>query len=396
MRLLAVLAPQPVTPGGRRSFRICTGPVQASAARPGPDPAEALRVIKIHAAGPRRHLQPLAYPALASLFTGTLDLVAEQAAADIIVFAHPRDLHNARSEMSGLLAARPQTRIVLLSEEPFWDTVGMIAPFQRYQSLKTPQGPLPFTFLNHHTSRLYDFAQIPYFLLTEPHFIARYAVRFRRNRGWSAADWALHFAETPLQAAFMAERRVSESLDVRFDQWDIAGLSLWRTQLAEAYRPAPFQPGAVLRAGKGWAEGSADRLALEDWHLDKLTVLDRKSRFVSAVENTHQSNYVSEKIFDAFAVGAVPLYFAAPGHHIHRILPAGWLNLYGTTPQEACQRINELAFDDRFLREYAAIQATLADRFTTPALLAAERERLRGAVLAELHSVLETDPATLV
>ena len=342
-------------------------------------------MITVHPAGARRHIQPLAYPALAGLFSDILRLTDAPDTADMILFAHPRDLVSARVEMFGLLRHRPDTRIVLLSEEPFWDTVGVIPPFQRQQNLKTPDGPLPFTFLNHHTSRIFDFAEIPYFLLTQPHFLPRYGLRFRRNRGMSRGDWAQHFAATPLQAVFMAERRMSDKVDANFPKHDVKGLSLWRTELAEAY-----QTGPALRAGKGWDAGSPDRSSLPDWHLEKLLQLDRQSRFVSAIENTHQNAYVSEKIFDAFAVGSVPLYYAGPNHRIHHILPAPWVNLYQTTPAEACARIDALTFDAEVLDRYSATQTALADRCTNSTLLLAERDQLRARLHAELQSVMNS------
>ena len=346
-------------------------------------------MITVHPAGPRRHLQPLAYPALASLFKDAIRLTENGDAAEIILYAHPRDLWNDRVRLFDWLKRRPDTRIVLLSEEPFWDTVGLISPFQRQQSLKTPEGPLAFSFLNHHNSRIFDFAHIPYFLLTGHAFYTRYARRFSRNRVLSQSDWAWHFAEAPLQAVFMAEHRDNQKQDVDFPQYDIKGLSVWRTRLAETY-----QTGAVLRAGKGWPQGSPDRTALRDWHLDKLVQLDRQSRFVSAIENTHQANYMSEKVFDAFAVGAVPLYYASPGHAIHRILPEGaWLNLYQTTPAEAGQLIDALTFDAAFLDGYAATQHRLSARFTSPELLVAERDRLKTALITEFQAVLEAGPS---
>lgn len=345
-------------------------------------------MISVHPAGPRRHLQPLAYPALASLFADAIRLTDDIDAAQIILFAHPRDLWTVRADLFDRLLRRPDSRIVLLSEEPFWDTVGLILPFQRQQSLKTPAGPLPFSFLNHHTSPIFAFAQIPYFLLTQHAFCSRYALRFGRNRALSPSEWGQHFALAPVQAVFMAEHRDSQAQDVDFPQHDIKGLSVWRTRLAETY-----QTGTVMRAGKGWPDGGPDRTTLRDWHLDKLVRLDRKSRFVAAIENTHQANYVSEKLFDAFAVGAVPLYYASPAHAIHRILPDhAWLNLYQTTPAEAALRIDALAFDPAFLQRYAAEQNRLFLRFTAPDLLVAERDRLKAALVAELRSVLESKP----
>lgn len=334
--------------------------------------------------GQRSHLQPLAYPALASLFATGISLVTAKQDADLVLFGHPRDLIAAKVEMFDLIRFRPQIRIVLLSEEPYWDTVGAITPFQRQQSLHTESGLLPFTFLNHHTSAIFDFAKIPYFLLTQHHFSTRYAQRFRRNQCKTPDDWAAHFKDSAVWAAFVVERRISERVDVAFADHDVKGLSLWRTKLAEA-----CETGNVLRLGKGWPVGSQDRRQLIDWHLDKLLFLDGACRFVSAIENTHQQNYLSEKLFDAFAVGAVPLYFASPLHSVHRMVPANsWLNLYGMTVQEAVSAINGMVLDTVFLEQYCLAQNILAKTFNDTALLVAERERVRRAIVDEFCKIL--------
>ena len=67
--------------------------------------------------------------------------------------------------------------------------------------------------------------------------------------------------------------------------------------------------GSVIREGKGW-HSDQPRQSLPDWHLDKLVQLDRQSLFVSALENTLVDHYLTEKIFDAYAVLSVPLYAA--------------------------------------------------------------------------------------
>lgn len=329
--------------------------------------------------------QPLAYAALRSLVEDRIQVGVPPQEADILLFGHPGDLIEAAPDLVSLCQAHPDKRVVYLSEEPFWDTIGPIPPFDRHRSLDTAAGPLPITCLTHHTSTIFDFDRIPYFLLTEHVFAARYATYFTASRTRTKADWRAHFACAPLRVAFMAENRLSPKLDVRFPEYGVRSLCVYRTELAIRYRTGP-----VLRAGRGWPAGAQDRVALPDWHLDKLQMLDQRCVFVSGLENTHQRAYVSEKIFDAFAVGAVPLYYAAPDHAVHRIAPPGsWLNLYSLTPETAVAAINAFEFDDAFLDRYVSVQEQLADLFTSPAAIAQERVRLRRALLDEFDAVLE-------
>ncbi|MBR9865383.1 MAG: hypothetical protein GYB24_18305, partial [Rhodobacteraceae bacterium] len=142
--------------------------------------------------------------------------------------------------------------------------------------------------------------------------------------------------------------------------------------------------------GLGWRKGGR-RQALADWHLDKLQELDGRCRFVSALENTHQPAYLTEKFFDAFAVGGVPLYYASDSHRVHRCVPAGgWVNLFGQTPEEAVETIDSFAFDAAFYEAYTETQARLAETFGSPRALLADRDRFCAALIGEMQSLCDS------
>jgi len=342
-------------------------------------------MISVAMIGRRCGHHPLAYPALQALFDDSLSLNVAPQAADILLCGHPDDLIEAAPDLVALRATHGHIQVLYLSEEPFWDSVGPIDPFHRHQTLDTVAGALPFTCLTHATSHIFDFDRIPYFLLTNPDYTKRYAAAFAQNACLSKTDWQAHFDTALLRGAFMAENRLSPKLNVVFDEHDVRGLCTWRTELALQYRT-----GSVLRAGKGWPAGAPDRTNLLDWHADKLHYLNRQAVFVSGLENTHQDLYVSEKIFDAFAVGGVPLYYAGANHAVHRVLPpGGWLNLYDLSVADAAAALDTFAFDAAFFEAYHTTQTALADLFNTPALLDTERARLRTAILTECHAVLD-------
>ena len=342
-------------------------------------------MIPVLVAGRRSNRQPLAYPALAPLFAGRIAFVTAFAEARIVLFAHPDDLIEAMPALARLRAERPGLQVVLLSEEPFWDTVGPIPPFERIYRHAMDGAEVPVTVLNHHTSRIYDFARIPYFVLTEHAYAVRYAIRFRKNAARSGPEWAARLESAPVRAAFLAMLRLHEGHDVDFPEHDTRGLSVWRSRVAQACAGE-----GVLTAGSGWGMGAEDRMALHDWHLDKLLRLDGRCRLVSALENTHWRDYVSEKLFDAFAVGAVPITCAGPGHAAHRLVPEGaWLDLFGMAPGEAAAAVAEFRIDGDFLDRYRATQAALCRLFDTPRALVAERARLADAVVAELAGIAE-------
>lgn len=337
--------------------------------------AEPLRkAVKVHVTGDYGHRQPLAYGPLRRLVADRITLVEEARGADLLIVAHPKDLAAHGGRLCAATGAGQ--RLVLLSEEPFWDTIWGEDPFTRDQVHMTPDGPLPYVWLNHLTSRIFDFDRIPYFLLTDPRFVYRYHNRLTRNAGLGAAHWRAVFGR-PGPVTFMAEARQDPKFDRALAGRDVFGLSSWRSRVALACT------GDVRRLGRGW-QGDLRRQALDDWHLDKLRQLEGRTRILSGIENTHLDSYVTEKLFDAYAVGAVPLYVAGTGHRVRRMLPEGaWLNLYGLSPEAAAGAIADLRPD---AAAYAEAQARLAARFTSEALTA-ERIRLREALLAELEGL---------
>lgn len=338
-------------------------------------------MIRVLPCGGFQNRNPLAYAPFRNRLAADLTLVDRPENADLLLISHHMDLDLFGTELYETMARNRHLRLVLLSEEPFWDTGWAPDPFSRDQQYQSPHGPLAYRVLNHQTTRIYRAERIPYFLLTDPRYLAHYRPLLDRNAGLSVAQWLAHFRNAELDAAFMGEKRLAERDRIGFAEQDVWGLSWYRTRFTQL-----CDRGRVLRLGKGWVAGPP-RQALPDWHSDKLDQLDLRCRYLGAFENTHQSDYVSEKIFDAFALGAVPLYFAAPSHAVQRLAGSGgWLNFYATPPRAP-------AFDPRravTLAEaeaYAAAQDRLARSFGDPAAVRADIDRICTALLTELKQV---------
>lgn len=330
-------------------------------------------MITLCAFGDYAHRQPLAYAQIRAQCVGHIRLVARPEQADIVVVAHTKDLEAHGAALKARLS--PDQKLVLLSEEPFWDTVWGQAPQQRVLQVDTPAGPLPVTQLNHQTSGIYDFDRIPYFLLTHHHFRTRYGVWFGRNARLSAQDWRAHFRQQAGRAVFMMARRRSVRYEVPLC------LCNQRTDLAEACVDA-------VHLGQGWGEAPR-RQDLPDWHLDKLLRLDGRFGFVGAMENTLLPSYITEKIFDAWAVGAIPIYMADAGHRIHELARAdSWVNLRDIPPAQTPVHLAGIDMTTERLEAYAAQQADMARLFADDAPMRAELDRLRTALVAEFTAVL--------
>jgi len=361
---------------------------------PGPMPVVTPLVggarLRIACEGLHARRMPFAYPHLAPLWADRVTLTEAPTTADLILYAHPGDLLALRPDV----ARAGRKTFALLSEEPFWDTLFSPDPLAAAVTLRAAHlGGLGLHQVNHHTSALYDFARIPYFLLTEPGYIHHYARLFARNAALTAADWQAAFAARAVQAVFMAERRPEEFHDRAWPAADVQGLCAWRTRLAEGY-----DRGVVERLGASW-EGGPGRFEIPDWHADKIARLDGRARIISAIENTHQPTYVSEKIFDAFACGGLPLYVASPGHRLHDLgLEGAFVNLWGLSSAEAIPALHRVGGEDGGedggvdAAAYARAQGRLAALFTDPALVEAERARLRAALMAEVTRLADLGP----
>ncbi|MBR9650079.1 glycosyltransferase family 10 domain-containing protein [Thalassovita aquimarina] len=343
-------------------------------------------MIRIFKTGHHANRTPLSYAALAPLFADHIQLVDSPAKADLYLFSHSMDVETAPRLLIDDWRRRRRP-VVILSEEPFWDTIWGGRPLDPLIRIETPQGALPVHQLNHCTTDIYHFARIPYYLLTAPRFVESYAGHFRRNAALGASDWRAAFADYARNLTFMFERRPERYHSVEWSEADLSGLCAWRTDLAEA-----CDWESVNRLGQSW-QGGQTRFDLKDWHGDKLRQLDRSTQLMGALENTHHPDYITEKIFDAFAIGARPVYYASPGHRVHEfgLPPESWINLHGQSPAEAAETLRAARFGDAFFDAFHDAQVRLAALFTDPALIEAERTRLRTAVLEELQRILESN-----
>lgn len=337
-------------------------------------------MITFFALGDYRHRQPLAYPQIRAQCRAAITLAPDITKADIVAVSHSKDLEKYAPQLRQL---SPDQRLVLLSEEPFWDTVWGQAPLERQRVQQTPQGPLALTQLTHHSSEIYDFEQIPYFLLTASHFRSRYSVWFGQNRRHSPQFWAQHFQQRAGRTAFVMARRTSPRYAVDFPAVGLRSLCNQRTAIAES-----CQSPKTVYIGKDWQDQPV-RQSLTDWHLDKFLTLNRGFGFVSALENTHQANYVTEKLFDAYAVGAVPLYIAGAQHRV-RGLAAGktWINLDQVAASDVPQLLADFAPNLDFCTRYAEQQQQLATLFQNPESFPRELTRLAQALEREFTKVL--------
>ncbi len=322
---------------------------------------------------------PFSYASYRSISEKFFQFVCRPDEADIIIAGFSKDFEDESELLLEVLHKKPSLKLAILSEEPLWDSLWSGEFWVPKGSLVIDGFHYQFDVLNHVTTRIYGFQKFPYFITTSDDYFVRYANLFRRNAQFSNRDILNVWKQALIRQAHFAEKRSGSSYEFANADLDMCGLSCFRSQIAE--RASGL---GVLRVGQGWGT-ETKRQALPDWHLDKLVTLDLQSFIVSSIENTHQLDYISEKIFDAFAVLGIPLYVASPEHSIHRILPAGsFINLHGCSTGEAVNLIETFEPSADFLAAYREAQYCLAKLFTDIEGFWSERRRVVEQIVKAL------------
>lgn len=332
--------------------------------------------VKIAFFGRHANRTPLSYPAFQKMLGSRIQIETDLAKADVVMTGFNLDLKENPKEFEALAKESPDTRVMVVSEEPLWDSTWSGGFVTTSRKIKCGDTDVGYTFLNHSNSDIFAFDQIPYFLLTEDDLLARYALLIQANCHLSPKALLEQWRHAPVSAAFVAEKREGDMYAKSFPEHALFGLSKYRSDVA-----AQIQGQEVLREGKGW-HSDKPRQDLPDWHLDKLAALNRRVRVMSSYENTHQQNYISEKIFDAFVVGGIPTYYADENHSISRLVaPECMINTYGASSEAAAQAIADVVPDMAMAEAWIDTAQKLQKRMIDHKAVVAERQRVVDAIM---------------
>lgn len=339
-------------------------------------------VPKVCLFGRRSNRTPLSYEPLRRIVGSRLEIVDAPEKADLIVSGINLDFREGVEALLPALKKPNRPKLVVISEEPVWD-ITWSGPFRgKNGRIAAGESELEYTFLGHETSDIFDFERIPYFVLTSNAYPVRYANMIGRFAGVSPKEMCERWSNAPITAAFFMEKRTNKVFSMDFSDRDVTGLSAYRTSVAQLTKI----PG-VLRCGKGWVD-DAPRQDLPDWHLDKLAQLDGRTRTLAAFENVHQRNYITEKIYDAFAVGAVPIYWASPQHRVLELLPEpAFLNTHGLDARAAAERIMEFVPTEALAEAWLESARHFSALFADIGAIHAERRRVVEAVLRNVAEI---------
>lgn len=333
--------------------------------------------------GRHSHRTPFSYVEYENIFNKKINYVNDPKKSDIIIFGYVINIFECSGELVVLLKNKPNLKVVVFSEEPLWDTTNS-GDFKIKRNTYFVDGyEIKYTVINHVTSSIYEFKNIPYFITTSDDYFIRYSMMFNRNIKLSCSEIKKVWSDAKTHISFFAEKReLEKKYNVNIECLDIYGLSVYRSKVAEFYNG-----NSVLRVGKGW--GSAkNRQSLVDWHLDKLVTLDYNSFLISALENTHQNYYISEKIFDAYACLGIPIYYSSGKNIISGFFHNNsYINLFGCDANKAIGILKNFEVSDDFVDRYRMTQLNLYDLFKSPLKYINERVFFVDKVLLELDAV---------
>lgn len=351
-------------------------------AQSSPRSAERLRVFIY---GRHKTRVVLNYEAYAPYFRNDVERVDDPKQADFLIVGFDTDLVQNSEEILKFVDQNPSLRLVVLSEEPLWDSIWSKQYKQKKSRLVIGGRELPVTTLNHVTSRIFDFDKIPYYVTTRDVYAQRYASLMGRGSDDAPSELLRRWSAAARQYASVAERREGDQYSVREPALDLVGLCSYRSELASALKA---RGGLCL--GKGW-HGDAPRQALPDWHLDKLAQLDGQVFRLSALENTHLNNYITEKIFDAFCVGAYPVYYAGKGHRVRELVAdSAFLNIYDMDAASAAHAVGAFEPGLSDAEAWLESRARIRGLFSQADALVAERARVAVEVKKELREIVNS------
>jgi hypothetical protein len=311
---------------------------------------------KIHLAGAQTAFCPLAHASVRAMIGERIAWTDTPEAADLVILGSRKDLR-AQSEALQPLVTRPNgPSIAVMSSRP-----------QRAER----DGDLPHSLFCPGNSDIFAFRKLPFEVVHDD----RSAVRLANL----LAFWAAHSAEDMLQ------------------NWRNASLStvLFADEGAGA-DPAPAPRGvhpvwltkyrrAVARHVRGkdvlrLGERQIDDTPAPERQLDRLARFSGRVRLLATYEAVSQPDCVSPTLFEAFAIGAVPVCWAAQNHRVFDMVPAAaMLNTHGVDAADAARKITGCAPDRDMARAWLTGCAELARLVGDPQILWAERRYLAHA-----------------
>jgi hypothetical protein len=267
---------------------------------------------KIALFGKHSNRTPFAYNTYKRFLSQSFEFVDLDENPQLIITGFSKDFFDSFENRLETFQRSQKAKLLVVSEEPLWD---LIYASQYQDNISETVATIKnsdeeFHCFNYFNSNLFEFTGVPYYLTTATDYVSRYTVLINSVLSRYSSSFFAERINSPVFGMF--ERRVDPWFDI--NTANAKCLCIYRSLFAEHLGIHANIQGVGHRASY------SPRQLLPDWHLDKLAKAYMKYSLVISMENTCHNNYVSEKIFDAYAVGAIPIYYAPLNHSVHTTL----------------------------------------------------------------------------
>ena len=329
---------------------------------------------------------PFFYKEYGILLKQHFDFSSNPFEADIIVTGFIKDFKEEKEFVHRIKTNRPSSKLVVVSEEPLWDTI-WTNDFHKKSTILHVMGKQYEVYqVNHYNSNVFDFEKYPYFLTTSNHFFSRYSYLFKTKSQASSDSVLVSLRSSAIKAAFIAEKRLNDAYSKKYPSLYTWGLSKYRTDVA-----INFSNYNITIEGKRWKDES-NRQDMADWHLDKITRYQAVSKFMSAIENTYYSTYITEKIFDSFACMSIPIYVGGEAHKINSVLRyKSWVDIYGVMHDDVAKLVDDFDINKQFVEQYCKELENLSEYFSDSESYIAERKNTANKIASHLISIFQEE-----
>jgi hypothetical protein len=279
--------------------------------------------VKYYLYGPHSEVSVLSYTTYEPVVSRYLTQTKDPAEADLFVVSYGWDMKELAKEFLDIYCdGKP---VVILCEEPIWDTIcqghNLYDYTLKHQPITIQDTQLDVTLLNHCTSDIFEYDTIPHFITTNKYILDHYLKR---------SVSSIEFTSELTQCDQWSNRKVDVAglfgnIDNDFHRYDVnyqvRSMSKFRTDLAKHFISSKY---VTDFAGQDWPVNLVgDSIynkysrAHGTWHEDKLDWLQDRSRFAFALENSVVDNYVTEKIFDVISTNTIPIYYLPEDNNMY-------------------------------------------------------------------------------
>lgn len=273
-----------------------------------------LNKIKYYLYGKSASISVFKYRSYNSEISKYFQAVNNASDADVVIASYVHDIETDILRFNSC-KAKNNAKAVILSEEPLWDhswsTNIQVHNNQYFVENREKTVRADFELFNHSTSDIYEYEYIPHFLTTNDLYIKNY-IHNLKNFSKIRPSTLYNIKKYDVTGIF-SRRLVNEPNNFAFSNSKQGKcLNTIKNDLADLLVDNDNGLNCdFFGYNNSQLDGLTDDTIYDGYtfHRKKIDWCNTNSRFLFALENTIQKNYITEKVFDAVCSFSVPIYF---------------------------------------------------------------------------------------